>query len=81
MILRSEIEKKVIDIIKEMLQEKDMEVDMDYNLRGGTGMNSMTLISAMFQFEKEFGIIIEDDDIQKMITLTDVVSYIEQAVG
>ncbi|WP_193774536.1 acyl carrier protein [Vallitalea guaymasensis] len=71
-----EIEKKVISIVEDFLDDENVEINKESNLRVDTGINSMVLISMILKFEDTFMITIDDDDIPKMITVNDIVTYI-----
>ncbi|GMQ60888.1 acyl carrier protein [Vallitalea maricola] len=71
-----DIEKKVISIVEDFLEDENVEINRESNLRVDTGINSMVLISMILKFEDTFMITIDDDDIPKMITVNDIVTYI-----
>lgn len=76
---REDIERKVLGIIKETMREQNPLVNLQSNLRGDTGLNSLEFISIMMKLEGVFSIEIDDDEIPKMITVQDIVDYIEMA--
>jgi len=76
-----EIEKKVISIVEDYLDDENIEINKESNLRVDTGINSMVLISMILKFEDTFMITIDDDDIPKMITVNDIVTYIGEKLN
>ena len=66
---------------KQILVEK-LEIDGDLikpesNLVNDLGINSIELADLIFVFEDKYNIEIDDDDIQRFITVGDVVDYLE----
>lgn len=66
---------------KQTLVEK-LEIDGDLikpesNLVNDLGINSIELADLIFVFEDKYNIEIDDDDIQRFITVGDVVDYLE----
>ncbi len=70
---------------KQVLVEK-LEIDGDLikpesSLVNDLGINSIELADLIFIFEDKYNIDIEDDDIQKFITVGDVVGYLESILN
>ena len=68
--------------VKGMLAESfglDPDIIMtDSRLEADLGINSLELAELALRCDEEFGVDIEEDDIHKLITVSDVASYIEE---
>jgi len=69
------IEKKIKEIIS---VRYGMDAKIESNFVDDLGMDSLDTIELVMDLETEFGIDIPDDDSEKMITVKDVVDYIEK---
>ena len=52
-------------------------INMDAELSADLGINSLELADLVYKCEETFGVEIDDDDLHKLVTVGDVVSYIE----
>lgn len=64
-------------LLVEELQVDPDDVTMDAELASDLGINSIELANLIMICEEKFDITIEDDDIHKLVTVGDVVSYLE----
>lgn len=64
-------------LLVEELQVDPDDVTMDAELASDLGINSIELANLIMICEERFDITIEDDDIHKLVTVGDVVSYLE----
>ena len=71
----------MFDKVKEMLVENlhidEAAITMEAELDNDLGINSLEIADLVLACEDAFGIEIADDDIQKLITVGDVVEYLE----
>ena len=68
---------KVSEVIKE---EFDVEnVNMDTVIREDLGADSIGLVELVMALEDEFDIEIDDSNLDDIITVSDIVSYIESS--
>lgn len=51
-----------------------------YSLRDDLGLDSMATIELLFRIEETFEIQIPDEDLHKLMTVGDVIAYVEQKV-
>lgn len=59
---RSEIENKVVNILRDILKKEDIPLDLP--LLGNPGiMDSVTVLQLIRRIEKDFGIRFDDDDL------------------
>ena len=68
---------QVKEILMEELQLREEEITLDADLRNDLGINSIELADLIMLCEDQFGIEIQDEDIHKFVTISDVVNYLE----
>ena len=80
MMERSKIEERVLSIIRDIVKDKDEDINitLQTDLKGIAGINSLEFNSIMTSFEDEFSVIIDDDYIMKFFTAKDIVDYIQE---
>ena len=69
---------KVRDIVVDQLGVEADEVNIDSTFIDDLGADSLDIVELIMAFEEEFGIEIPDEDDEKIRTVQDVVSYIDQ---
>jgi acyl carrier protein len=74
----SEIALRVKAIIVDKLGVEKSEVTNEASFTNDLGADSIDAIELIMEFEKEFGISIPDDQAEKIVTVGDAVSYIEE---
>ena len=74
----SEIQEKVVKIIVDKLGVKESEVTPEATFTGDLGADSLDTVELVMEFEKEFGVQVEDEAAEKFQTVGDVVAYIEE---
>ena len=55
-----------------------LSIRLDAELENDLGINSLELADLVFLCEEKFSIQIDDDDIKSLITVGDVVKYLEE---
>ena len=73
----SEIASKVQKIIVDKLGVEESEVVATASFTNDLGADSLDTVELIMEFEKEFGISIPDDQAEKIQTVGDAISYIE----
>ena len=68
---------KLKELLVEELQIDADDITLDAELSGDLGINSIELADLVMLCEDKFGIEIEDTDINKFVTIGDVVNYLE----
>ena len=68
---------KFVEVLVEELQINRDDITMDAELSNDLGINSIELADLIMLCEDKFGVEIEDEDIRKFVTVSDVVSYLE----
>ena len=74
----SEVESKVRAIIVDKLGVDESQVTLDANFQTDLNADSLDTVELIMEFEKEFGISIPDDKAEKIGTVGDAISYIEE---
>ena len=69
---------KVRDIVVDPLGVEADEVNIDSTFIDDLGADSLDIVELIMAFEEEFGIEIPDEAAEKIKTVQDVVSYIDQ---
>jgi acyl carrier protein len=73
-----EVESKVREIISEQLGVPADEVTREASFIEDLGADSLDIVELVMALEEEYGIEISDEDAEKVRTVKDVVSYIEE---
>ena len=68
---------KVKALLIEELSVNPDDITPEAELENDLGINSLELADLIFLCEEKFSIQIDDDDIKKLITVGDVVNYLE----
>ena len=69
---------KVRDIVVDQLGVEADEVNIDSTFIDDLGADSLDIVELIMAFQEEFGIEIPDEAAEKIKTVQDVVSYIDQ---
>ncbi|HXK75188.1 MAG TPA: acyl carrier protein [Bacteroidaceae bacterium] len=75
----SENAAKVKEIIVEKLSVAESEVTNEANFTNDLGADSLDTVELIMEFEKQFDVTIPDEDAEKIQTVGDAISYIENA--
>lgn len=68
---------KVKLLLAEQFSINADSITLDSDLIKDLGADSLDLVQLLITMEKEFGIVFNDDQIQKIKTVEDIISYIE----
>ena len=68
---------KLKELLVDELQIDEEDITMDAELSGDLGINSIELADLVMLCEEKFNIEIEDGDLHKLVTVGDVVNYLE----
>ena len=74
----SEIADRVKTIIVDKLGVDEADVKPEASFTNDLGADSLDTVELIMEFEKEFGISIPDDKAEKITTVGDAISYIEE---
>lgn len=75
----AEIQSKVIEIIVDKLGVDASEVTLESNFTNDLGADSLDTVELIMEFEKEFNIAIPDDQAEKIATVGDAITFINDA--
>lgn len=68
---------KLKELLVDELQIDEADITLDAELSGDLGINSIELADLVMLCEEKFNIEIEDGDLHKLVTVGDVVNYLE----
>lgn len=68
---------KVKALLVEELSINPDDIKLEAELENDLGINSLELADLVFLCEEKFSVQIDDDDIKNLITVGDVVNYLE----
>ena len=72
----------MFESVKSILEKyTESEVREDSSLMGDLGLTSFDLAVIVSEFEEKFSISVEDRDVVGLVTVKDVVDYLEKKVG
>ncbi|MBZ5714372.1 MULTISPECIES: acyl carrier protein [Nannocystis] len=72
----SDIEKQVIEIVREQLDVKPEDCTLDKIFTDDLGADSLAIVELVLAFEEHFEIKIPDEEVENIKTVGDAVSYI-----
>ena len=75
------IEDQVKEIIVEQLGADESNVTADASFQDDLGADSLDTVELVMAFEEKFGIEIPDEDAEKISTVGDAVTYIQNKQG
>jgi acyl carrier protein len=73
----SAVEPKVVEIVSEQLSVPADEITRESSFIDDLKADSLDVVELVMAFEDEFGITIPDEDYEKIRTVGDAISYIE----
>ncbi|MEM7072661.1 MAG: acyl carrier protein [Pseudomonadota bacterium] len=75
----SDTRDRVVKIVVEHLNVEDSKVQDNASFIDDLGADSLDTVELVMAFEEEFGINIDDDSAEKIVTVKDALDFIEQA--
>ncbi len=75
---KPEIEKKVKEILSEVLVAPKESITLNANLAQDLGADSLDNVEIVMYLEEEFGYVIPDTAAEKLETVEDIINYIEE---
>lgn len=73
----SDVHSKVVSIIVDKLGVEESEVTKEASFTNDLGADSLDTVELIMEFEKEFNLSIPDEEAEKIETVGDAISYIE----
>jgi len=77
----SEVATKVKEIIMEKLGTSEDKITPEASFRNDLGADSLSTVELMMELEEVFGVDIEDEEAEKILTVKDAVAYIEKKLA
>jgi acyl carrier protein len=74
----SDVRSKVVEIIKNKLAVDAAEIVDAASFTNDLGADSLDTVELIMEFEKDFSISIPDEDAEKITTVGDAISYIQE---
>ena len=74
----SDINERVKDLVVEQLGVSADQVTPQASFIDDLGADSLDTVELVMAFEEEFGIDIPDEDAEKMVSVSDVIKYLEE---
>ncbi len=68
---------RVVDIIANQLQMDTDMIDGSSKIMEDLGADSLDVVEMLMAMEESFGISVPDEDIEDLVTVSDVVAYVE----
>jgi len=68
---------KIRKILADQLEIEESKINIDSNLVDELNADSLDIVELIMDLEQEFDITIPDEDLPKVVTVKDIVSYIE----
>lgn len=75
----SEIASKVTSIITDKLGVEESQVTPEASFTNDLGADSLDTVELIMELEKEFDLQIPDEEAEKIVTVGDAITYIENA--
>jgi acyl carrier protein len=73
----SDIRSRVVNIIVDKLGVEESEVTNEASFTNDLGADSLDTVELIMEFEKEFNLSIPDEEAEKIETVGDAITYIE----
>ena len=77
----NDLEAKVTAIIIEKLGVDESDIAPEASFTNDLGADSLDTVELIMEFEKEFDMTIPDEDAEKIATVGDAITYIQEKAG
>ncbi|MGX7775974.1 phosphopantetheine-binding protein [Streptococcus pluranimalium] len=71
----------VVKVIRQQRHEDDLPVTTEMSLRDYLGVDSIELMEFVIALEDEFNINIPDEDVDQMVRMSDLLTYLDKKVN
>lgn len=68
---------KLVEVIKEQLNVEDVNITMETTFKDDLGADSLDLFELVMALEDEYSVEIPSEDLEKLLTVGDVVEYLK----
>lgn len=69
---------KIVEIISEYTEVPKEKITMETNLLSDLGLESIDFVDMICDFEEEFGHEVPERDFRKLVTVSNIMNYIEE---
>ena len=77
----ADINGKVTEIVVNKLGVEESQVTPEASFTKDLGADSLDTVELIMEFEKEFDLTIDDSDAEKILTVGDVINYLQDKVS
>lgn len=77
---REEILEKIIKVISNNLYIEEGQIQEEDRIREDIGADSLDKVSLFMDFEAEFNISIPDEDVEEILTIKEIIDYLETKI-
>lgn len=74
----NELELKVSKIIEDKLGASESDIKPEANLVTDLGADSLDTVELIMEVERQFGIVVSDEDAAKIKTVGDIINFLEK---
>lgn len=78
---RDTIRRTLIELLEADTGEKHGNLDDNANLREGLGLDSVDVVSIVSQIERQFRIRLTHEELQQLVTVSDVLNLLEAKIA
>ena len=71
------MKEKIVQVIAESLKIKESDVKLESNFMDDLGADSLDTVELVMVLEQEFDIDIPEEDAEELLTVSDVIKYVE----
>jgi len=71
------MKEKIIQVIAESLKIKESDVELESKIMDDLGADSLDTVELVMVLEQEFDIDIPEEDAEELLTVSDVIKYVE----
>ena len=71
------MKEKIIQVIAKSLKTKESEIKSESNIVDDLGADSLDTVELVMVLEERFGVDIPEEDAEELLTVGDVIKYIE----
>ena len=73
--------KKVCEFLAEEMEVEASSITLDTNIVDDLGADSLDIVELITSLEDEYGIVIADDEARGLMTVGEIVAFIEKQLG
>jgi len=74
---KDEIFKKLKKVINDILDIEEDKISLESNFLEDFGADSLDIVEMVMAIEEEFNLEIPDEDVEKVLSVNDVINYIQ----